>query len=133
MERKGPIDILKRNRFLHMKEILARTVDSLVVRQMKQKLISNLSKYQVGSLPGHSIDEHLLTIKTVLARLEETGNGFLFLVMDIISFFDKEDMYDCLETLESLDVNKKAIRMWYLLNKNTRIKVKTALGLRGCS
>ena len=133
MERKGPLDILKRNRFLHMKEILARTVDSLVVRQMKQKLISNLSKYQVGSLPGHSIDEHLLTIKTVLARLEETGNGFLFLVMDIISFFDKEDMYDCLETLESLDVNKKAIRMWYLLNKNTRIKVKTALGLRGCS
>ena len=84
--------------------------------------------YQVGGLPGHSIDEHLLTIKTVLARLEETGNGFLFLVMDIISFFDKEDMYDCLETLEALNVNKKAIRMWYLLNKNTRIKVKTAFG-----
>ena len=85
--------------------------------------------YQVGGLPGHSIHEHLLTIKTVLARLEETGGGLIFLVMDIISFFDKEDIYDCLDTLEALNINKKAIRMWYILNKDTRIKVKTAFGL----
>ena len=128
-KRKGPMDILKNNRFLHMKEVLARTVDSIVVRQMKQPLISNLSIYQVGGLPGHSIHEHLLTIKTVLARLEETGGGLIFLLMDIISFFDKEDIYDCLDTLEALNINKKAIRMWYLLNKDTRIKVKTAFGL----
>ena len=50
------------------------------------------------------------------------------MVMDIVSFFDKEDMFDCLKTMEELDINKKAIRMWYLLNKNTKIKVKTAFG-----
>ena len=128
-KRKGSADILKNNRFLHMKQVLARTVDSMVVQQMKQTLISKLSIYQVGGLPGHSINEHLLTIKTVLARLEEIGKGLIFLVMDIISFFDKEDIYDCLETMEALEVNKKATRMWYLLNKNTKIRVKTAFGL----
>ena len=128
-KRKGPMDMLKNNRFLHMKCVLARTVNALIVKEMKSPLISKLSIYQVGGLPGHSIAEHLLTVKTVMARLEEIGEGVLFLVMDIVSFFDKEDIYDCLETMEYLGINKKAIRMWYLLNKGTNIKVKTAFGM----
>ena len=88
-KRKGPMDVLKNNRFLHMKEVLARSVDSMVVNQMKEPLISQLSIYQVGGLPGHSILEHLLTLKTVLARQEEIGGGIIFLVMDLVSFFDK--------------------------------------------
>ena len=128
-KRKGPIDTLKNNRFLHMKNVLARTVDALVVKEMKSPLISRLSIYQVRGLPGHSIDEHLLTIKTVMARMEDIGEGVLFMVMDIISFFDKEDIYDCLETMKHLGINKKAIRIWYLLNRNTKIRVKTAFGM----
>ena len=128
-KRKGPMDMLKNNRFLHMKSVLARTVDALVVKEMKSPLISKLSIYQVGGLPGHSIAEHLLTVKTVMARLEDIGEGVVFLIMDIISFFDKEDIYDCLETMQHLGINKKAIRMWYLLNKGTNIRVKTAFGL----
>ena len=49
--------------------------------------------------------------------------------MDIISFFYKEDIFDCLETMEELEINKKTVRMWYLINKGTKIKVKTAFGL----
>ena len=128
-KRKGSMETLKNNRFLHMKEVLARCVDSLVVRQMKDALISRLSIYQVGGLPGHSILEHLLTLKTVLARMEQIGSGLIFLAMDIISFFDKEDIYDCLNTLEKLEVNKKAVRMWYLLNRNTKISIKTSHGM----
>ena len=128
-KRKGSMEILKNNRFLHMKDVLARCVDALVVRQMKEALITRLSIYQVGGLPGHSTLEHLLTLKTVLARMEEIGSGLIFLAMDIISFFDKEDIFDCLNTLEQLDVNKKAVRLWYMLNKNTKISVKTAHGI----
>ena len=123
------MDVLRNNRFLHMKSVLARTVDAIVVKEMKSTLISKLSIYQVGGLPGHSIAEHLLTIKTIMARLEDIGPGCMFLVMDIVSFFDKEDIYDCLETMEHLGINKKAIRMWYLLNKATNIRVKTAFGV----
>ena len=128
-KRKGSMDILKHNRFLHIKEVLARTVDAMVVKQMKYPLISKLSMYQIGGLPGHSILEHLLTLKTVMARIEELKECVIFLIMDIISFFDKEDIYDCLETMEELEINKKAVRMWYLLNRNTRISVKTAFGM----
>ena len=86
-KRKGAMEILRNNRFLHMKEVLARSVDSLIVNQMKEPLIKKLSIYQVGGLPGHSIFEHLLTIKTVLARMEESRSGLIFLMTDIISFF----------------------------------------------
>ena len=30
--------------------------------------------------------------------------------------------------MKHLGINKKAIRMWYLLNRNTKIRVKTAFG-----
>ena len=90
-KRKGPMEILRNNRFLHMKEVLARCVDALVVRQMKEALITRLSIYQVGGLPGHSTLEHLLTLKTVLARMEEIGGSLIFLSMDIISFLEGVD------------------------------------------
>ena len=128
-KRKGLSFILKNNCFLFMKEVLFCVVDSLVVRVMKEPLISKLSIYQIGGLPGHSIHEHLLTLKTILARFEELGEGVIFLVMDIVSYFDKEDIFDCLEKMSELKINKKAARLWYLLNKDTRIKVETAFGL----
>ena len=53
---KGPMNMLKNNRFLHMKDVLARTVDALVVVKMKKQLVESSSKYQVGGLPGHSVN-----------------------------------------------------------------------------
>ena len=64
-----------------------------------------------------------------MARKEEMSEGFIFLVIDFVSFFDREDVFDCLETLDKLKLNKKAKRLWYLLNKDTQIQVKTAPGM----
>jgi hypothetical protein len=93
------------------------------------QLVESSSIYQVGGLPGHSIHEHLLSLKTVMAGMEEKKKGFIFLAIDFVSFFDREDIFDCLETLDKIEVNKKAKRLWYLLNKDTKIKVKTAHGM----
>ena len=64
-----------------------------------------------------------------MAVMEKMKKGFIFLVVDFVSFFDREDIFDCLETLDKIDVNKKAKRLWYLLNKDTKIQVKTAHGM----
>lgn len=37
-KRKGQLNVLKNNRFLHMKEVLAQVVDSIVVNQMKSHI-----------------------------------------------------------------------------------------------
>ena len=91
-----------------MKDVLAGTVDALIVAKMKTQIIDSSSIYQVGGLPGHSIHEHLLTLKTVMASKEQEKKGFLFLVIDFVSFFDREDIFDCLETLDKINVNKKS-------------------------
>ena len=46
-----------------------------------------------------------------------------------MAFFDKENILDVMETLESMDVDKKAARLWYKLNEKTEIEVKTAVGM----
>ena len=73
-----------------MKGVLARTVDALIVDQMKEQLVKSATIYQIGGLPGHSINEHLLTMKTLMAWAEHKGVGIIFLIMDIKSFFDKD-------------------------------------------
>ena len=71
-----------------MKQVMARKVDALVVDKMKQTIVDASSIYQVGGLPEHSIHEHLLTLKTVMSLKEKNEEGFLFLVIDFVSFFD---------------------------------------------
>ena len=111
-----------------MKDVLARTVDALVMDQMKEPLINLATIYQIGGLPGHSINEQLITLKTIMAWIDITKKTLLFLMMDIKSFFDKENIFDCLETMENLKVNEKAARVWYKINKDTEVTVKTTCG-----
>ena len=60
---KGPQEVLKNNRFIHLKEhYLPRTVEALVVNKMKDDILGKSTIYQVGGQPGHSIEEHLFSI-----------------------------------------------------------------------
>ena len=68
-------------------------------------------------------------MKTLMAWAEHKGVGIIFLIMDIKSFFDKENIFDCLETMERLNINQKAVRVWYKLNKDTEVAVKTTCGM----
>ena len=44
-------------------------------------------------------------------------------------FFDKESLLDTMYTLKTkADVDNKDYRLWYKLNENTRIRVKTSVG-----
>ena len=44
-------------------------------------------------------------------------------------FFDKESLIDCMNTLDKeAKVDNKSYRIWYKLNKKTKISVKTSVG-----
>ena len=131
-KQKGPAEILKNSRFIHMKEgFLPRTCEALVVGKMKKTILESSSIYQVGGQPGHSPEEHIFTIKSVWAMLEKEQQGIILTLVDIIAFFDREDIYDVMETLHKIGVNKKAARVWFKMNEGTEISVKTASGMSG--
>ena len=57
------------------------------------------------------------------------SGGIILNLVDIISFFYREDILDVVEAMEDMEVNKKAIRLWYKLNEKTEIAVKTSVGI----
>ena len=129
-KQKGPSEVLKNSRFIHMKDgFLPRTCEALVVGKMKETILNSSSKYQVGGQPGHSPEEHIFTIKSVWAMLEMKQQGIILTLVDIVAFFDREDIFDVMQTLHKIGVNKKAARVWYKMNAGTEIAVKTAAGL----
>lgn len=80
------MNILNNNRFIHLKNILPRIVEAITVNKMKDKIINEASMYQIGGLPGHEIEEHVFTIKSIMAMREEMGTGIIFTLVDIIAF-----------------------------------------------
>ena len=129
-KQKGPQEILRNSRFIHLKEhYLPRTVEALVVNKMKDDILAKSTMYQVGGQPGHSTDEHLFTIRSLMELLEAKGQGMVFTLIDLVSFFDREDIHDVISTLYENGVNNSAVRLWFKLNQNTVIKVKTSAGL----
>ena len=94
-KQKGPAEILKNNRFIHTKEtFLPRTCEALATNKMKECILSQSSKYQVGGQPGHSPEEHIFSIKSVWQMFEMMDKGLIITLIDIVAFFDKENIYD---------------------------------------
>ena len=58
--------------------------------------------------------------------------GFIMTLVDIVAFFDQEIIYNVMQTLSDVGVNKKAARVWFKLNEGTEVCVKTAGGVQKC-
>ena len=66
---------LKIHRFIHIKDWLPRCIESLIVGKMKAPILKAGSKYQIGGLPHHRVEEHLVAIKAIVSRSCNTPNG----------------------------------------------------------
>ena len=126
---KGPAEVLKNSRFLHMKSFLPRACEAVVVGRMKEQILKSSSIFQVGGQPGHSTDESIFVIKSLMARAEMLGEGFIFSFIDIVGFFDNEQILDVMDCLDKKGVSRKAAKCWFKLNENTEIRVSTAAGM----
>ena len=90
---------------------------------MKPCILEKSSMYQVGGQPGHSPEEHIFSIKSMWKMLESQDKGLIITLIDIVAFFDKENIYDVMQTLSDIGVNKKAARVQFKLNEKTEIFV----------
>ncbi len=51
------------------------------------------------------------------------------LIFAIVQFFGEEDIFDVMDTLHKVGVNKKAARIWFKLNQDTDVRVKNCDGM----
>ena len=91
-------------------------------------MISNLTKYQIATKPGHRAQEHLFVLKSVIALYMMYDKAVILSMWDLSKFFDCESLTDCLNELYKSNVKGKLYRLLHAMNKNTRISVQTPVG-----
>ena len=127
---KGRRNILSNNRFIHYKPWWPRTAEALIVEEgLKGPLVEGSSIYQIGGQPGHRADELIFVLKSMIAKQRFLGKSILIQPSDIKKYFDKEMIQDIILACEKRGADPKARRLWYKLNQDTRIRVRTGVGM----
>ena len=128
-KKKGSALDLNNMRFIHLRSWRSKLMEALVTQKMKTNIVESTPKIQLGGMPGAQSSEHLLTLKTWMKMKQETGKNGVFQVFDMKKFFDKESLLDCMTSLSNkAKVDNKSYRLWFLMNEETRISVKTSVG-----
>ena len=125
---KGLKEDLNSKRFLHTKDQIPKVFQHIVTNAMKPVIVKNMSKYQIGAIPGHKSEEHLFTLKSFVALAENNGVAVAINLLDLVKYFDKEYLIDAMNELHKAKVKGKVYKLVYELNKDTRITVRTAVG-----
>ena len=116
-------------RNLHMKEPEPKFFEGIVVDKSKQKLIDACSKFQIGGIPGHRPQEHLFSVKSIIGLYHYLNIPLFISYWDISKYFDKEILRDAMDTLYQAGIRGKLYRLWFMLNCDTQIRVKTSFGM----
>ena len=126
---KGHAEVLKNSRFLHMKSFLPRACEAVIVNKMKEKIPESSSIFQVGGQPGHLTEESIFIIKSIMAGTEASGKSFFFSLIDIIGFFDNEQIIEVIDCLDKVGDSRKAAKCWFKINEKREICVNTTAGM----
>ena len=120
---------LSHYRFIHTKNENPKAFEHIVISKAKPKIVDGCTKFQIGAIPKHQSQEHLFTLKSVMAWYEKLKIPFIVQLYDISKFVDRENLKDGLNALYNCGVNGKLYRLIYELNRKTCLKVKTGVGM----
>ena len=93
---KGSMLDLNSYRNLHTKIDTRKLFGDIVITAAKEKIIQGMTKFQIGGVPGHQAQEHIFTLKSIIAHYEELGKGLILNIWDISKLFDSENLRDCM-------------------------------------
>ena len=122
-------DDFNNQRFIHTKEDVPKGFELILINKVKPRMIKNCSKFQIGAIPGHQAQEHLFTIKSVMALYQKDGKPLILQCFDLKKYFDSENLKDALNSLYHCGVKGKEYRLIYELNKENKIQIKTSVGM----
>ena len=112
-KRKGSGEDLNNHRYIYMKDWLPRLTEVLTVSLMKEDVLHSGNKFQIGGIPGHRVEEHLLVVKTVIQLQINKKSGVILQLVDIEKFFDSDILRTIMTKINKANINKKADRCWF--------------------
>ena len=115
-------------RFIHSKDEIPKSFETLVIEKAKPKIVKKCSKFQIGGLPGHQSAEHLFTLKSIISMFLSQGKALILNCFDLRKYFDSEVLIDAMDNLYKSEIRGKLYRLIYELNKNNSIQINTPVG-----
>ena len=95
----------------------------------EEELVSNMSKYQQASKPGHRTMEHLYIVMSLMIFYKKKKDAMFVTLFDLARYFNKETAIDCHFKLHKSMIRGKLYRLHFLINHKLRIKVRTPVGV----
>ena len=71
----------------------------------------------------------MFVFKSVVAKYRAEGKMVVIQTYDVSTFFDKERIEDAILTCLKRGSDPKAVRLWYKLNADTKVQVRTGAGM----
>ena len=68
--------------------------DGIVFAKMKQKLVMNMSKFQIGAKPGHRAQEHIFVLHSVMELRKKQSLPLIIQTFDISRYFDRHHLLE---------------------------------------
>ena len=84
---------------MKLKDWLPKVTESLTTDMMKDDIFKGGTKYQIGGVPGHRLEEHLMSLKSIIGRYKQKGEGVILKLVDIKKCFDKEKLRTIITSL----------------------------------
>ena len=125
---KGSIHEFQNQRNIHTKGEIPKLFGHIILNEIKATLLENMSIYQIGTKSGHRAQEHLFALKSIVSLHLSKDQPIIIQLYDVAKFFDCESLRDGLDALYNCGITGNLYRLIYLLNKDTKITVKTCLG-----
>ena len=125
---KGESDDLNNHRNIHTKDYLPKAFETIVVEKSKAKIVHQVSKFQIGAIPGHRSQEHLFVLKSTMTLYNMLGIALILQFWDLSKYFDKESLRDGMDALYQACITGKLYRLWFELNRSSNIKRITGVG-----
>ena len=97
----------------------------MITNSAKDKIINNMTKFQLGTKPGHRAQEHLFVVQSCIQLYNLSGKAVIVQLYDIQKLFDREMLRDCMDSLYNCGIKGKLYRLFFEMNKQTNIKVRT--------
>ena len=128
LHKKNSKDNLENYRNIHTKVDVPKLFGFMVISLAKIPIMQNMSKFQIGTVPGHRSEEHLFVMKMVMSLYNHYKRPLILQLYDIKKFFDREMLVDGMDSIYNSGVRGKLYRLLYMMNKDTIIKVNTGVG-----
>ena len=88
----------------------------MVTNAAEDKIINNMTKFKLGTKPGHRAQEHLFVVQSCIQLYNLSGKAVIVQLYDTQKFFDRELLRDCMDSLYNCGIKGKLYRLFFGMN-----------------